>query len=84
VIVTVGLFNELNCCTIVDYLNIWINPIKALAGIDESPSERLRQDASGSKWRYFCFYSDPKVKKIRTDERDVSKIDRYKLSLNFV
>ena len=41
-IVTIGPFNELNCYTIVDYLNIWIDPIEALARIDESPLERLQ------------------------------------------
>lgn len=34
-IVTVGPFNELNCSTIVDYLNIWIDLIKALDGTNE-------------------------------------------------
>ena len=29
-------------------------------------------------------YSDSKVKKVRTDERDVPKVDWYKLSLNSV
>jgi hypothetical protein len=40
----VGPFNELNCCTIVDYLNIWIDPIEALAGIDE---KSVRKTSTG-------------------------------------
>jgi hypothetical protein len=47
VIVTVGPFNELNCCTIVDYLNIWIDPIEALAGIDE---KSVRKTSTGCFW----------------------------------
>jgi hypothetical protein len=37
-------------------------------------------------WRYqgSMNYSNPKVKKVGTDERDVLKVDWYKLSLNFV
>jgi hypothetical protein len=29
-------------------------------------------------------YPDPNVKEVRADERDVPKVDWYKLSLNFI
>jgi hypothetical protein len=45
VIIIVGPFNVLNCYRLP---KIWL-------GLMKSPSERLRQDASGAKWRYFRF-----------------------------
>jgi hypothetical protein len=44
VIVTVGPFNKLNYCIIVDHLNIWIALIKTLARIDE---KSVRKTSTG-------------------------------------
>jgi hypothetical protein len=44
VIITVGLFNELNYCTIIDYLNIRINQIEGFAGINE---KSIRKTSTG-------------------------------------
>ncbi len=39
-IVTIGPFDKLNNCTIIRSLNLWIAPIKAIAGIDEKSVQK--------------------------------------------
>ena len=48
-IVTVGPFNELNCCTIIDYLNIRIDQIEGFAGIDEKSIRKTSTGCLGVK-----------------------------------